>query len=214
VLTSDKAVRGNGPLSLVWIVEPSSVQQFQTSDGATLVITTGTSDSTLSIMQIVGLGDKVAWQRVLIKCGKGSGPPPGPNPPPDPPPPDPVPVARNLFLAVVEDTLNRTEPTIKVMNAVGIWNSFRETGDDWRPFDVTTKETKGKKAVLDAIKASLPPPDNTALNDATIAKLKSSGKLPLLLVYDLDADKLLSVEKLPATVKDLTDTRNKYKETK
>lgn len=191
-ISSSKAVHGKGPLSLAYLIEPA-MQQFTipvgTIDpngndiGGTVIATTPANDATIVIMQMVALGDKLAWQKIKIKCGTGSLPPPGPGPNPPVPPIPPVPTASHLFLAVVNDTVNTPADALPVLNAITVWNSFRESGNDWRFYDPKTGETKGKKAVADALKANIPP--------------------PALVTYNLDTGSLISVTALPKTIVDL-----------
>lgn len=190
-ISSSKAVHGKGPLSLAYLIEPA-MQQFVipvgTIDpsgvdiGGTVILTTPANDATIVIMQMVALGDKLAWQKIKIKCGTGSLPPPTPGPGPIPPNP-PVPTASHLFLAVVNDTANTPADALPVLNAITVWNGFRESGHDWRFYDPKTNETKGKKAVADALKANIPP--------------------PALVTYNLDTGALISVTSIPKTIPDL-----------
>lgn len=172
VVTSEKAVCGVGKNALIWSVKPQ-LQTYQTPDARNLILTMPMSDATVEIMQIVAKGDVPAYQVVKIKCGKGSQPPP-PDPTPGPTPP----TASKLFLSVVEDAPNRTPETAIVLNAMSMWNQFRVDGHDWRFFDLRSSETKGKKAIADALKANIPP--------------------PALVVSDLDTGKVLTVVKLPS----------------
>lgn len=223
IVSSDKSIHGKDPLSMIWIVTPE-LQTFMTPDKSTMVITTPnvSSETVITITQIVALGDRCAYKIVEIRCGHGALPPPDPKPDPkpnpDPNPPTPEPVATNLFLSVVEDTQHRTEPYIPILNAVGAWNSFRETGDDWRFFDIHTGEKRGRKAVADAIKASLPPPysdpSNATAFAADVERLRTSGKLPLLVVQDLSSQSPVATLPLPKNVIDLKAARDKYKAAK
>jgi hypothetical protein len=194
IISSDKAVRGPGDGSLVWIVEPQ-LETHVWNGSNELVVVTPKTDSTISIMQIVAMGDKLSYQKVRIKCGTGALPPPIPPGPPidDKPKPDPVVKQRKVFLALVADTAHLPADSIVVRNAIGIWNGFRSDGSDWRFYDVTTSEAKGKKAVADAAKAGVLPPQ------------------PALVVYDLDTGALIDTIKQPTTIADLQSAVNKYK---
>ena len=217
IVSSDKSIHGKDPLSMIWIVTPE-LQTFMTPDKSTMVITTPnvSSETVITITQIVALGDRCAYKIVEIRCGHGALPPPDPTPNPKPTPqPDPVPTAKQLFFSVVQDSSKLPSvETAAVLNAVTVWNSMREDGSDWRFFDIGTGEVRGKKAVADAIKTSLPPPTNSmgaSVDPNDVAKLKSSGKLPLMVIQSLDQSQLIDVIPLPKSVADLRGVGPKYK---
>lgn len=79
----------------------------------------------------------------------GEGPKPPPVDPDDDTHPDPKPVAKYVSVAIVEDTMNRSPDNAIVMNGLAAWAEFVDSGNDWRLYDLTTKEAKGKKAISD-----------------------------------------------------------------
>lgn len=193
VISAEKAVRGPGPLSLAWSIEPD-LQKFSAAGGEVLIcITPGKDptirdDTSITITQMVALDNKVSWQRKVIKCLNGTpapkpdpNPKPKPDPSPDPEPePEPVVTERTVDLAVVTKGMIPADAVI-VMNAIGVWNSFREDGSDYRHFDTSqTLDPKGKKAIQDAEKSNIPP--------------------PVLVIYDKASGNLLDVVKLPRTL--------------
>ena len=105
-------------------------------------------------------------------------PPPDPKPPdPDPKPPDPVSDA--VFIAIVEDVLNRTPDAAIVMNAMAGWVDLAKDGSSFRSYHIETGEVNGKKAIQDAAGLGLP---------AMVVYDKPGGKvlraIPLPLTFD------------------------------
>jgi len=105
-------------------------------------------------------------------------PPPNPKPPdPDPKPPDPV--SDTVFIAIVEDVLNRTPDTAIVMNATAGWVDLTKNGSSFRAYHIETGEVNGKKAIQDAAGLGLP---------AMVVYDKPGGKalraIPLPLTFD------------------------------
>ena len=104
-------------------------------------------------------------------------PPPGPGPGPGPKPPDPV--SDTVFIAIIEDVLNRTPDTAIVMNATAGWVDLTKNGSSFRAYHIETGEVNGKKAIQDAAGLSLP---------AMVVYDKPGGKvlraIPLPLTFD------------------------------
>jgi hypothetical protein len=102
-------------------------------------------------------------------------PPPGPGP--GPKPPDPVSDA--VFIAIVEDVLNRTPDAAIVMNAMAGWVDLAKDGSSFRSYHIETGEVNGKKAIQDAAGLGLP---------AMVVYDKPGGKvlraIPLPLTFD------------------------------
>lgn len=74
----------------------------------------------------------------------------GPKPPPDDDTkPKPQPTVKNVSIAIVEDTMNRSPDMAILMNQMHAWTAFVDSGNDWRSYDLTTGEPKGKQAITD-----------------------------------------------------------------
>ena len=74
----------------------------------------------------------------------------GPKPPPDDDTkPKPQPTIKNVSIAIVEDTMNRSPDMAILMNQMHAWTAFVDSGNDWRSYDLTTGEPKGKQAITD-----------------------------------------------------------------
>lgn len=144
-----------------------------------------------------------------ITANQGPQPPPTPTPTPTPEPspqpqpapsPVPVPSAQKLSLAVVEDALHRAPATAQTMNALSIWNGFLTRGCDYRFYDITTTEEKGKAAV-------------SAINKWNIDHPPADGQVPLkppaLIIMNKDTRAVLKVVALPSP-QDLATTVNAY----
>ena len=183
IVSAGKAIHGGKAGSLLWVIEPS-VQTWTSPDGSTVLITTPLTPSTIKIMQLVAKGDRVAWQRLEVKCGKGAQPPP---PGPTPPNPDPAPVKpTKLTLVVIEDVLQRSPTTAKVINATETWAAFRADGHQTLFFDRST-QGPGKRFVVEA----------------------GNKPLPVLLIRDAERDKLIEAVPLPKSVGDLNEAVEK-----
>jgi hypothetical protein len=106
-------------------------------------------------------------------------PPPGPGPGPGPGPKPPDPVSDAVFIAVVEDVLNRTPDAAIVMNAMAGWVDLAKDGSSFRSYHIETGEVNGKKAIQDAAGLGLP---------AMVVYDKPGGKvlraMPLPLTFD------------------------------
>jgi len=111
----------------------------------------------------------------LTVSGQGPNPPPGPGPGPNP-----HPVAKNVSVAIVEDTMNRSPDTAILMNQLVAWSEFADAGNDWRAYDLKTGEAKGKQAITDL-----------------------NGPVPGIVVYDKSNRKMIHRGDLPATFEDL-----------
>ena len=115
----------------------------------------------------------------------------GPRPPPDdgeddkPIPPDPPqPVASHVRLVVVEDTLNRSPETAILLNALVGWTAFLDDGNEYRLYDQTTGETKGKQSVKDI----------------------GTTPMPAMVIYDKTSGAILKVGSLSPTIDELRTT--------
>lgn len=139
---------------------PSSVDGiFADGDGTSEIRVFDPSESTYLIQGLkpcktelllipVGVSERKAIVRQsLTVSGEGPKPPPIPDDDtnPDPKPP----VAEHVSVAIVEDTMNRSPDIAIVMNGLAAWAEFVDAGNDWRLYDLTTKEAKGKKAITD-----------------------------------------------------------------
>jgi hypothetical protein len=106
-------------------------------------------------------------------------PPPGPGPGPGPGPKPPDPVSDAVFIAIVEDVLNRTPDAAIVMNAMAGWVDLAKDGSSFRSYHIETGEVNGKKAIQDAAGLGLP---------AMVVYDKPGGKvlraIPLPLTFD------------------------------
>ena len=106
-------------------------------------------------------------------------PPPGPGPGPGPGPKPPDPVSDSVFIAIVEDVLNRTPDAAIVMNAMAGWVDLAKDGSSFRSYHIETGEVNGKKAIQDAAGLGLP---------AMVVYDKPGGKvlraMPLPLTFD------------------------------
>ena len=119
-----------------------------------------------------GAISKTQSQRHKITVmGQAPNPPPGPGPDP---PPIPVPTG-NVIISIVEDVQNRKPDTAILLNAMTSWNSLKDAGNDWRLYDISTTEPKGKQAIEDA----------------------KSSELPAMIIRDKETDKILRVIPLP-----------------
>lgn len=176
VVSAEKAIRGKGPNSLVWRVKPQ-FQTFTSPDKSLMVITTGQTDGVLTLLQMVALGDSVAFQEITIKIGNGAQPPPDPRPDPKPDPrPDPKPTVKRVFIAVVGNSLQTPAENLTVMNAIAVWNSIKADGSDWQHIDLKDNGTpRTRQVVADALKSNIPPPVFLQY------ELKDSGELGALL---------------------------------
>jgi len=213
VISSAKAVHSKKPGSLVWITEPK-LDQYEIPVGmvdasgkevdAKIIATTPKQKDypnglVISIMQIVSSGDRIAWQKISLKCGLGPIPPPGPGPGPGPTPPvppvppvPPTPTAKHLMMAVVYDDQHLQSADVQVRQATKMWDQFREDGDDFRYFNgIATNENLGKKAVADAQAKAIP--------------------WPALVIYEKESGRLLDAIPCPKTVDAMRATRTKYK---
>jgi len=107
----------------------------------------------------------------------------GPKPPPDDdtkPNPEPQPTVKNVSIAIVEDTMNRSPDMAILMNQMHAWTAFIDLGNDWRAYDLTTGEPKGKQAITDL-----------------------NGPAPGIVIYDKDTRKMIHRGNMPATFAEL-----------
>jgi hypothetical protein len=105
----------------------------------------------------------------------------GPKPPPDDDTkPKPQPTVKNVSIAIVEDTMNRSPDMAITMNGLVAWTAFVDAGNDWRAYDLTTGEARGKKAITDL-----------------------NGPSPGLVVYDKATGKMIHRGNMPATIGEL-----------
>lgn len=112
-------------------------------------------------------------QQTMVVMGQGPQPPPKPDPKPEPPP-SPV-VAEKVSISVVEDVLHRSVETSMVLQDLVYWSSLVDSGNDWRLYDVATKEPKGLEAILQG--GDLPPPF-VIVRDKKTEKVIHKGALP------------------------------------
>lgn len=124
--------------------------------------------------------EQESLRRTLTVMGNGPNPPPpDPDPKPDPKP-EPVPTGK-VFVAVVEDAMNRSPDASIVLGALIGWHSWLDKGNTYRFYDQSTGESKGKKAMADS--EGLPVPYMVIYNEkgeklraaplpTTFAKLK------------------------------------------
>jgi hypothetical protein len=105
----------------------------------------------------------------------GVGPRPGPEPEPKP-----IPTVKNVSIAIVEDTMNRSPDMAITMNGLVAWTEFVDAGNDWRAYDLTTGEARGKKAITDL-----------------------NGPSPGLVIYDKATGKMIHRGNMPATIGEL-----------
>lgn len=82
----------------------------------------------------------------------------GPRPPPDPDPipPGPTPVASHVRIEIVHDAMNLPEEAAIVFNRLVNWNEIFDAGSDYRLYDLTTPEPRGKAAIEAAKGISVP----------------------------------------------------------
>jgi len=102
------------------------------------------------------------------------GPGPKPDPKPEPKPEPPKPVVSTVSIAIVEDTMNRSPETAIVMNQFVAWTEFVDSGNDWRAYDVSTKERRGKQAI--AVLGDVCP--GIVISNKATGAVLSYGKLP------------------------------------
>jgi len=117
-------------------------------------------------------------RQVLTVSGQGPKPPPEPEP--IPPDDDPLPAVKNVSLAIVEDTMNRSPDTAILMNQLVAWTEFVDAGNDWRAYDLKTGEARGKQAITDL-----------------------NGPVPGLVIYEKTTRKMIHRGDLPATFDEL-----------
>jgi len=139
-------------------------------------VTAKTSGKTELILIPVGVTTQSDIVRqVLTVSGIGPQPPPGPEPQPEP-----SPTAKHVSLAIVEDTMNRTPEMAIAMNGLVGWTAFVDAGNDWRAYDLTTGEARGRKAITDL-----------------------NGPSPGIVVYDKATGKMIHRGDMPATIDEL-----------
>ena len=123
----------------------------------------------------VALESAIVRQCLTVEDGTKPIPPPGPGPGPEP-----APKAKTVSLAIVEDTMNRSPDMAITMNGLVAWTAFVDAGNDWRSYDLTTGEARGKKAITDL-----------------------NGPSPGLVVYDKATSKMIHRGNMPATIGEL-----------
>jgi hypothetical protein len=126
------------------------------------------------VMEPVGYTD--AAQRVVGKLsviGTMPIPPPGPVPPP-------TPVAKHIRLSIVIDHENVSPEVAAVLNALVGWNSFFDSGNDYRKYDMTSTEPAAREAVK-----------------------QLNATIPGIVVADKDTGAVIYTGSLPATFADL-----------
>jgi hypothetical protein len=117
-------------------------------------------------------------RQVLTVSGQGPKPPPDDDP--IPPDGDPIPAVKNVSLAIVEDTMNRSPDTAILMNQLVAWTEFVDAGNDWRAYDLKTGESRGKQAITDL-----------------------NGPVPGLVIYEKSTRKMIHRGDLPGTFSEL-----------
>lgn len=125
----------------------------------------------------VGVSNADQVQRVVLTVEGARPPPPGPGPEPEP---GPQPVVKNVSIAIIEDTMNRSPDTAILMNQLVAWAEFVDSGNDWRAYDLTTGELRGKRAITDL-----------------------NGPSPGIVIYEHGTLKVLHRGLLPATFAEL-----------
>ena len=187
-LSARKSTHGGKPKSVIWVVTPPdrAARAKVSHDGLDLCVSPGQMPVEISISLFCSLGDEGAVQTVKLRCGNGPRPPP-PSPMPVPPEPSPDKPSR-LLLIVIEDVFLRTPETSKVLNAITVWQSFRDAGHETRFYDSKTTEANGKRYVSEVI-----------------------GKpIPLLMIRDTEKDKSLEVVPLPKSIGELEAAVRKW----
>lgn len=111
-------------------------------------VTAETAGKAELIVIPVGVSSADQVQRIVLTV-EGARPPPPIPPDDDEIEPPPIPVTKHVSLAIVEDTMNRSPDTAMLMNALVAWTEFVDSGNDWRAYDLTTGEGRGKKAITD-----------------------------------------------------------------
>jgi len=117
---------------------------------------------------------------LLVLTVSGQGPKPPPEPEPIPPDDDPLPTVKNVSIAIVEDTMNRSPDTAILMNQLVAWTEFVDAGNDWRAYALTTGEARGKQAIADL-----------------------NGPVPGIVIYEKTTRKMIHRGDLPATFAEL-----------
>lgn len=125
----------------------------------------------------VGVASADQVQRVVLTVEGARPPPPKPDPEPEP---EPQPVAQHVSLAIVEDTMNRSPDTAILMNGLVAWTEFVDSGNDWRAYDLTTRESRGKKAIEDL-----------------------NGVSPGIVIYDKETGRVMHNGPMPETIAQL-----------
>jgi hypothetical protein len=126
----------------------------------------------LLIPQGVESADAIVRQALTVS-GLAPNPPPGPEPDPGP---FPSPTVKNVSIAIVEDTMNRSPDTAILMNQLVAWSDFMDAGNDWRAYDLKTGEAKGKQAITDL-----------------------NGPVPGIVIYEKSTRKMIHRGQMPAT---------------
>lgn len=124
----------------------------------------------------VGVSSADQVQRVVLTVD-GARPPPGPEPQPEP---EPQPIAKNVSIAIVEDTMQRTPSMAILMNGLVAWTEFIDAGNHWRAYDLRTSEARGKKAIMEL-----------------------NGVVPGLVIYDRETARIMHNGPMPETIDQL-----------
>ena len=105
-----------------------------------------------------------------------------PQPPPDDdekkPDPKPEPKAKNVRLFVIHNVNKITPDAAIVLNATATWDAFTAAGNDWKFFDIATKDEDEKQIIADV----------------------GNMTLPTIAIYDKDTGTLIDSEPLPKSV--------------
>jgi hypothetical protein len=187
-LSAATSKHGGKDRSITWLVSPpeASAKTKMSPDSLYLYIPTGTEPSEITVTLFVCLADDGDVTVVKLLCGGGPRPPPKPKPKPDDDPKPPA-VSR-LQVIVIEDVLNRSVDTAKVVNATALWERLREAGHETKFYDRKTNELAGRKYVSEV----------------------SDISLPALLIRDADRDRKLEAIALPKTVDGVNQAVGKW----
>jgi hypothetical protein len=170
-----KLTKVRSPLSVFGrFADGDGSSEFRAFDDPYLWVVTGAKAGTTELILIesgIESADQVV-RRSLTISGIGPNPPPGPGPGPEP---GPGPKAELVSIAIVEDTMQRSTETAILMNRLTAWTEFVDAGNDWRPYDLTTPEAKGKEAIAELGSITAPA---IVIRDKTTRRVIHKGPLP------------------------------------
>lgn len=194
ILSANGSVNGGDDSSVVWIVNPSSLNELAQNFwdrklGPILVIPVPSTVTTdlITITQISILDNKSDIATLNIKCNHGPRPGPQPDPRPKPKPdPSPIPVNTKLHVCIIDSVRERTPDTALILNADKFWDKLVKEGNSYLVYEKSSNETL---------------PDGRAVNTLNITK-------PRLIVYNKANNKTILETDLPKTLEDLVITLN------